>query len=78
LCGCHIVVAFAIAPSLHRIIIHVPVVRLIAVIQLAYGRVVLREQGGWLWLYAIGVEVMIECIEVLELERILLGGQEGL
>jgi len=39
---------------------------------------VLRERGGRLGLDAIAVELLIECVEVLELERILLGGQEGL
>jgi hypothetical protein len=75
---CHVVVVVAVASSPYRIVIHVPIVHLIVVVRVAEGRLVLRERGRRLGLDAIAVELLIECVEVLELERILLGGQEGL
>ncbi len=76
--GCHVIVVVAIASPPHRIIVHLPIVHLIVVVRVADGWLVLRERRGRLGLYATAVEVLVECIEVLELECILLGGQEGL
>jgi hypothetical protein len=79
LCGCHVVV-ITVAPPPIGIIVLVPIVHLIVVIRRADRFFVLRERARRLDLNAIagGVVVRVECIEVLELERILLGGQEGL
>lgn len=76
--GCHVIVVVAVAPPPHRIIVHLPIVHLVVLVRVADGWFVLRERGGRLGLYAITVEGLVECIEVLELECILLGGQEGL
>ena len=78
LCGCPVFIVVTVAPPPHGIIVLLPIVYLIVVVGGADGRLVLRERGGRFRLDVVGVELLVEGIEVLELEDILLGGQEGL
>lgn len=79
---CHVIIVVAVAAALLVVIIvHVSIdfvgmMRCSAAADRASMR--LRNRGGWLVRgHAIVVEV-VECIEALELEGILSGGQEGL
>lgn len=78
LCGCPVFIVVTVAPPPHGILVLVPIVYLIVVVGGADGRLVLRERGGRFRLDVVGIELLVEGIEVLELEDILLGGQEGL
>ena len=76
LCGCHIIIVITVAPPPVGIIVLVSIV-LIDVCVADRG-FVLRERGRWLDWDWVGIVVLVELLEALELERILLGGQEGL
>jgi len=79
LCGCHIIIVVTVAPPPIGIIVLVSIVNVIVVSRVGDRRFVLGERGRWLDLEIIGIVVMlVECIVALELECILLGGQEGL
>ena len=78
--GRHVIIVVAVAPPLPGIVVHVPIVHLVVVVRVADGGLVLRQRGGRFGLDAIGVGVvvLVEGVEVLVLEGVLLGGQEGL